>query len=48
LHRSFEERLAEDMLDEGLSPKDTAEGVDGVGSDNEDSGDQLRSSARRR
>jgi hypothetical protein len=48
LHRSFEERLAEDMLDEGLSPKDTAKGVDGVGSDNEDSGDQLRSSARRR
>ena len=48
LPRSFEERLAEDMLDEGLSPKDTAKGVDGVGSDNEDSGDQLRSSARRR
>ena len=48
LPRSFEERLAEDMLDEGLSLENPTRGVRGVGSENEDSGAQLRDSARRR
>ena len=48
LPRSFEERLAEGMLDEGLSPKNPARGVRGVGSENEDSDAQLRDSVRRR
>ena len=48
LPRSFEERLAEGMLDEGLSPKNPARGVRDVGSENEDSGAQLRDSVRRR
>ena len=48
LPRSFEERLAEGMLDEGLSPKNPARGVRGVGSEKEDSGAQLRDSVRRR
>ena len=48
LPRSFEERLAEDMLDEGLSLKNPARGVRGVGSENEDSDAQLRDSVRRR
>ena len=33
--RSFEERLAEDMLDEGLSLENPTRGVRGVGSENE-------------
>ena len=48
LPRSFEERLAEDMLDENLSLENPARGVRGVGSENEDSDAQLRDSVRRR
>ena len=47
LPRSFEERLAEDMLDEGLSLENPARGVRGVGSENEDSDARLRDSVRR-
>ena len=47
LPRSFEERLAEDMLDEGLSLENPTRGVRGVGSENEDSDARLRDSVRR-
>ena len=48
LPRSFQERLAEERLDEDLSPKLPARGVRGAGSENEGSGDPLRGSARGR